>query len=364
MSSEIGLALLGAGIFVREQHLPAVISGGVFKIKAIYSRSRASVDNLQQEAHTLGSSGHIDSYYDVDGDKPSSHEHSLDSLLARSDIEAVIIALPILKQPEVIHKALKSGKHVLCEKPIAGTVDDGVKVIEDYIEIKKSNPKLIFSIAENFRYERSFRHVHEAVSSGKIGKVRFFSKHFWANVNEDNKYYQTSWRKDPKYQGGFLLDGGVHYVAALRLAVGAPIESISAFTRLNKEILAPVDTFHSTLRLTDGTTGTFSISFASTLLALNLTVVGEKGSIVVEGSREGNKVVVTVGDESEEKTFSFEGVKKEIEAFGHAVKAGHSEHFASPVEALIDLAVVEAALSSGEKGGHPVNIPTFEHLKI
>lgn len=86
------------------------------------------------------------------------------------------------------------------------------------------------------------------------------------SVDLGNKYYETSWRKEPQHQGGFLLDGGVHFTAALRLVLGVPVQTVCAFSRLNKEMLAPIDTIHATLKLADGTTGTFGSSFASAVV--------------------------------------------------------------------------------------------------
>jgi len=56
-------------------------------------------------------------------------------------------------------------------------------------------------------------------------------------VNPGDKYFETSWRKTPDYQGGLLLDGGVHFVAGLRKIPPSKISQISAFTRLNREYL-------------------------------------------------------------------------------------------------------------------------------
>ena len=76
-------------------------------LKAIYSRSLASAKSAA-ESHA------VDLYSD--------DSQPLDALLARDDISAVIIALPITAQPAVITKALAAGKHVLAEKPIAKDV--------------------------------------------------------------------------------------------------------------------------------------------------------------------------------------------------------------------------------------------------
>lgn len=52
-----------------------------------------------------------------------------------------------------------------------------------------------------------------------------------------------------------MLDGGVHHAAALRLVLGVPVDTVSCFSRLNKEFLQPIDTLHSAVRLTDGKRG-------------------------------------------------------------------------------------------------------------
>jgi predicted dehydrogenase len=51
------------------------------------------------------------------------------------------------------------------------------------------------------------------------------------------------------------LDGGVHFAAALRLVLGVPVDSVSCFSRLNKDFLGPVDTVHAAIKLTDGMKG-------------------------------------------------------------------------------------------------------------
>ena len=68
----------------------------------MYSRSRKSAEALMP-------SGSVDVYSDDSG--PG---NGLDDLLARSDIQAVDVVLPINTQPAVIKKALKAGKHVVC----------------------------------------------------------------------------------------------------------------------------------------------------------------------------------------------------------------------------------------------------------
>jgi predicted dehydrogenase len=64
----------------------------------------------------------------------------------------------------------------------------------------------------------------------------------------------TSWRTVPDYQGGFLLDGGVHFVAGLAAMLG-PIASVSGTSTLQWEHLAPKDTIHAMCRTDEGVEG-------------------------------------------------------------------------------------------------------------
>ena len=72
------------------------------------------------------------------------------------------------------------------------------------------------------------------------------SRHGW--VAPQDKYLNTAWRKVLGYQGGFLLDGGVHFVAALRMllaAAGEEVAQLVGFSGLLEERLGPVDTVNS-----------------------------------------------------------------------------------------------------------------------
>lgn len=83
---------------------------------AVYSRSVRSAESVLAVADELRAST---SKIDVYADELDCEGSGLSALLQRSDIGAVIVALPILVQLEVVRKCLAAGKHVLCEKPVA-----------------------------------------------------------------------------------------------------------------------------------------------------------------------------------------------------------------------------------------------------
>jgi predicted dehydrogenase len=137
----IGVAIIGSGIFVQDEHLvsiatrsppprltpfkPAVQATSQLTLKAVYSRSLKSAQALNLK---------VDLYSDDSGVGNTYHD-----LLLREDIHSVIIALPILSQPEYIEAALAAGKHVLSETPIAGDLKRAEALIKYYKSDKVKN---------------------------------------------------------------------------------------------------------------------------------------------------------------------------------------------------------------------------------
>lgn len=158
----------------------------------MYSRSEKSAHELADAAVAilprLNEAPAV--YYEGDQSK------DLNALLARDDIAAVIIALPITVQPEIILKSLAAGKHVLSEKPVAPDVKQGLALIEKYNSLYKEKG-LIWRIAENFEAEPGFRAASAAVAAGKIGKIIFFKTTAVSYIGQDSKWYKTPWRTVP-----------------------------------------------------------------------------------------------------------------------------------------------------------------------
>jgi len=338
----IGVAILGGGIFAREEHKPAVEASKDLTLKAVYSRSAKSARTLEVDESK------VDVYSDDSG-----AGKSLDDLLARTDIGAVIIALPIKNQPEYIRKALLAGKHVLSEKPVAENVKEAVELIKWYhAEIEPK--KVTWAVAENVRYTDSFLRAGEALRAK--GRQLTFRVRMQTLV-EGGKYFETSWRKVPTHQGGFLLDGGVHFTAALRLMLGKdnPLVSLSSHSALLQKHLPPVDTVEATAKSKKGAVGTISISFGTTAKGSEWTVGCEDGYVSISGNK------VTVDGKTEEVTDERTGVPPEVRKWGEALAAGTVNEKQSPEEGLADLELIEAMLRSGEQGGIPIQL---EHQEV
>jgi len=357
-----GIAILGAGIFAKEAHLPALADLGstIPPLKAVYSRSEKSARVLAEAAViTLNLKTAPSIYHDEDASV------NLDVLLARQDITIVTIALPITVQPNIILKSLAAGKHVLSEKPVAPDVKKGLELIRTYNQLYK-NKGLVWRVAENFEAEPGYRPAAAAIRSGKIGKVIFFRTLAVMYMDQESKWYKIPWRTIPDYQGGFLLDGGVHNLGALRAVLPLPLTHLSGFVSSNKDYLKPYDTLHSIAKARDDFHGIVEITFASPTKSVPagdlISVTGTNGwlsvnSIDIPGKtgtflRTVIKSVVKVeGKPDEEKEEVIEeaqnGVVAEFASFFDAISGKDDElGLGDPFAALSDVAFIEAALNS------------------
>ncbi len=327
MPEPIRLALVGAGIFARDAHVPAIKAlGDRFEIAAVYSRTRATAEALLPML-------------------PGTPEvfTDLTTLLRRPDIEAVDVLLPIEALAAAIDMALAAGKHVVSEKPIAQDVATGRRLVSIY----RNHPQQVWMVAENVRYVPAYRRAAEIIGSGEIGSVLLAHWAIHGSLSPGNKYYETEWRRSGTFPGGFLLDGGVHHIAALREILGEII-SVSAETRQMRADLPPADTLTAAMQFESGVIGQYSATYAArvSLPPSLLTIVGEKGVVRVNGET----LEITTDEETLNESVASGGdVDAELTAFADAIRTG-APHLNSPLEALRDVAVLEAMFNSAETG--------------
>lgn len=323
----IRLGIIGAGLFARDVHLPVLQElSDRFAIVAVCSRTPESTGKM---AALL--------------DQPVDQLHDVDALLARDDIDAVDLALPIGVLPEVVKKALAAGKHVISEKPVAPTVAVGRDLLATYA----AYPEQVWMVAENYRYEEAFVRAAEIVASGALGRVLLADWAIYVNMTPDNRYYHTAWRRDGSFPGGFLMDGGVHHMAGLRMVLGEAV-SVMATTAQGRADLPPADTVVASLAFESGAVAAYSVTYAGGAPWYGpLQVVGENGALRV--LRDGSLDVTTGGETRTESVEPFGGVRGEFEAFADAIQRG-ATHRNPPDQAVQDVALVEAMLTSAASG--------------
>lgn len=321
----IRLAFIGAGLFARDAHVPSLLAlGETFRVAAVCSRTTESAERL---------AGLLPYAVEVTTDA--------ESLLAREDIDAVSIILPFDTMPAVVAQALQAGKHVISEKPVATHVDEGRALLA--LPLREGQ---VWMLGENWRYEPAFVAAAQVIAEGGIGQPFVCHWALHVRMTPDNKYYSTPWRRSGTLPGGFLMDGGVHHIAVLRMLFGE-IASVSAYSAQVRPDLPPLDTMTAALRFERGLLGTYTVTYgAGSPFSSALHVVGEHGSLRVD---RGLLEVTMVDGETQTTAFRPSGVEAELAAFAAAIREG-AAHRNTPAEGLRDVAVIEAMLRSAQTG--------------
>ncbi len=135
------------------------------------------------------------------------------ALIARKDIDAVVIATLHDSLAEITLAAVESGKHVLVEKPAARNPAELVPVITAAIKLNRK-----IHVGFNHRYHRALQKAKELIDSGAIGELMFIRARYGHGARVG---YDKEWRSDPKLSGGGeLIDQGPHVIDLSRWFMG------------------------------------------------------------------------------------------------------------------------------------------------
>jgi scyllo-inositol 2-dehydrogenase (NADP+) len=180
------------------------------------------------------------------------------SLLAREDIEAVLVLTPLALNAPMAHAVLQAGKHVIMEKPIARSVAEGRALIA---AAKQAGRRLC--ITEQLGYRRAEALLAEALASGEIGELVLWNRvvHMEGvdRTPEPLRYESTPWRKQADFPLGTMFDGGIHLIAALAEVFGAP-QSVDATGKKLQPEYGEYDHIAVLLQYGQGFTGLLSFS--------------------------------------------------------------------------------------------------------
>lgn len=329
-------ALIGAGGIARTAVLPAF--------------DRAS-ENSELAAIVSGDADKRRELAARYGVETGSYEE-LESLIERAHVDAVYVATPNDLHREHTERAARAGAHVLCEKPMAPTVEDCEAMLR---ACQAANVRLM--IAYRLHFEEASLRAIEIAQGGQIGRARLFTAWLTQQVKAGDI------RARGKPGAGALFDLGVYPINAVRhLFRAEPKRVYCAITRGDSRFEGGVDASASgTLLFDDDRMAQFSVSLeASSVSAYR--VIGERGNLVVEPGfayDEGLRHVLTINGRSDERRFPRrDQFAAEIVAFSRAVLE-HQEIEPSGEEGIADVRIVQALLESA-KLGKPIELPPFK----
>lgn len=198
----------------------------------------------------------------------------------RMDMDAVVICSENLHHKEMVLAAAKAKKHILCEKPIATTVEDAKAMIQACEE-----SDVILQIAFPVRFSQPIQRLKRVIDAGELGDVVAFR-----TTNRGQN--PSGWFIDPKQSGGgTVLDHTVHMVDIMRWFIGKEVS----------EVYAIVDSYFHDIPIDDA--GILTLEFENGVIAshdaswsrfsdyptwgdVTIEVVGTKQTVKVDANQE------------------------------------------------------------------------------
>lgn len=214
---------------------------------------------------------------------------SLDELLARPDIHVVNICTPNALHAEQVIAALRAGKHVYCDKPLAVTAADAQRIVA---ALDSAATPLVTQLACQYRFYPCTMRAKQLIDEGHLGSLLSFrGAYLHASLVDAAK--PISWRQLPGAGGGVLLDLGSHLLDLLIYLIG-PVNRVLArchtHTRERPDprtgTLSPVaaeDFAALLLETASGAVGTAELSKLATGVndELRLELHGDRGALRV-----------------------------------------------------------------------------------
>jgi predicted dehydrogenase len=322
--------VLSTADIARKKVIPGMRRASLARVQAIASRDAGTA---RQVADELGI--------------PHAHG-SYEALLADPDIDAVYIPLPNHLHAEWTIAAVRAGKHVLCEKPIAMTVGEAERMAEAADEAG-----VLLMEAFMYRLHPSWVAARELVEGGRVGRLT--SVQSWFSYYNDDP---ANIRNIREIGGGALYDIGCYNVSLSRLLFGG--EPIDVQAAIDRDPVSGIDTLTTAILRFDGGLATFTCSTRAED-DQRVHIYGTDGRIEIAipfniPPDRPSTITIAHGGEPpvapDTEVFTFETADPyavEVEAFSRAILEGGR----SPIpmsDAIANLRVIERIFAAGE--GH------------
>ena len=323
MGTPLRIGTLGAAAITPSALMEPAKENADVVVAAIAARDRIRAQQFADHRQ-------IDSVYD-----------HYDDVIADDSLDVIYNPLPISHHLEYTVKALRAGKHVLCEKSFALNAREA----EEMHDVAQETG-LVLIEAFHYRYHPIFDRALEIVESGALGKLEHIDARFvigTPNAESIRMHYATG--------GGATMDMGCYPISWLRHITKSEPKVVSATAKIGNpdvDLRLEVD-----YELKDGLTARTVGSMCDPGFAADMEVRGSNGRMLVVNPlvpQHGNKIELTVGTESSEEEFTRRPTYAfQLDAFVDAVQNGRQLPTDS-ADAVKQMRVIDAAyLAAGMK---------------
>lgn len=315
------VAVIGCGTIATGQHIPAYIKNPETEIQYFCDPAPGKAEEVVQQ---FGCGTALTDWRDV---------------LADPEVEAVSICTPNKFHSEIAISAMKSGKHVLCEKPAARTYEEAAEMQKVQHETGK-----VLNIGVFNRFNDNVEKIRQLIQSGELGEIYQVCISFRAQRGIPG--LGGAFTTKDIAGGGVLIDWGVHYLDVVMYCCGDPkVKSVSAetFSKLGSPIenyvyekmwagppkkdgVYDVEEFVTGLIRTEGPSINFNGAWAQNIGEAEkyIDFLGTKGGIRLKYGKEftlystaDSKLTSTVYEPVKDSPF-----QKEVDAFIRCIQTG------------------------------------------
>ena len=250
------VAIIGAGLQAKRR-VPAILEDKDYKIKWIVDRNEGKAKKLSQQC---------DAQYSTDWR----------TVVDDKDVDIVLALTYPDSHAAISIAAMKNGKDVLCEKPLARTEKEAQMMIKVAKETKR-----ILKCGFNHRHHPAILQAYRLLNDDFIGKPIFGRGRYGIAGRQG---LEKEWRSDPKIvSGGQLMEQGIHLVDLFRWFLGE-MNKVTGFVSTNYWPIQPLeDNGFALLQTKDNVNISIHSSLTQWINLFEFEIYGEKGSIVVQG---------------------------------------------------------------------------------
>ena len=336
-----GVAVIGCGKIAQTRHIPEYAANPKAEIKGFYDLNR---ERAKQLAQRYGGKAYA----------------SVEELLSDDGVEAVSVCTANHTHASISIQALKAGRHVLCEKPMATTLEECEEMTA---WAQKSAKKLM--IGQNQRLAKAHVRAKELLAQGIIGKVISFRTAFAHGGPEKWSIDpgKNSWFFDKKSAAmGVMADLGVHKTDLIQYLLGSRVaETTARLATLDKcyedgSLIDVDDNAFCIYKMSDGVMGTMRASWTCYGEEENHTVLyGTEG--IMKIYEDPSYAIVVVKPDGERICYDIEKIQTNDRQMSSGVIDAFVEAIETDTTPVIDgnsvlwaMKAVFASIRSSEQG--------------
>lgn len=206
----------------------------------------------------------------------------VEEMLKGADINTVMISTPNPSHLELVEACARAGKHIICEKPAAMTVEQFDKMVE----VTKENG-VLFTVHQQRRWDKDYCVMKQVYDRNMVGDVYIIKSQLYGfNGN------MHDWHVYPEMGGGMLYDWGVHLIDQILQMVESPVESLYADLKnvINERV---DDYFKIIMKFKNGVTAEIELGTYYLTPKRCWFIGGTKGSALIDDFAANGKIVRT-----------------------------------------------------------------------